>query len=291
MTDPADVAARLLGQAVRDVTPVGGGCIGAGAKVTAADGRTVFAKTMAAPPQGIFAAEAASLRWLGAADAVPVPEVLAEGDDGIVLEWVEPGPSSRPAAERLGAGLAALHVAGADGFGASWPAYLGPLRLDNEPAPTFAEFYAYRRLLPCLRIAVDRGGMTDTDAHLVEQVASRCADLAGPAEPPARIHGDLWSGNLHWAADGVCRLIDPAAYGGHRETDLAMLALFGAPYLDTVLAAYADAAIDLGRPLPADWRARIPLHQLLPLLVHAALFGGGYGAQAGTAARAALRAG
>ncbi|HEX6445447.1 MAG TPA: fructosamine kinase family protein [Streptosporangiales bacterium] len=291
MSAPADVAARLLGGPVSGVTPVGGGCIGTGARAVAADGRAVFVKTMAEPPDGIFAAEAASLRWLGEADAVPVPEVLAEGDDGIVLEWVEPGTSTRTAAERLGTGLAALHLAGADGFGASWPAYLGPLRLDNEPAATFAEFYAERRLLPCLRIAVDRGGVSAPDARAVEQVAARCADLAGPAEPPARIHGDLWSGNLHWAADGTCRLIDPAAYGGHRESDLAMLALFGAPHLDTLLGAYADTAAELGRPLPPDWRTRVPLHQLQPLLVHAALFGGGYGDQAGAAARSALRVG
>lgn len=291
MTTPADVATRLLGTPVSAVTPVGGGCIGTGARVTMADGRTVFVKTMAAPPEGIFEAEAASLRWLGAAGAVPVPEVLAEGDDGIVLEWIEPGTPSRTAAERLGAGLAVLHAAGADRFGAPWPAYLGPLRLGNAPAPTFAEFYADRRLLPCLRIAVDRGGITAADARTVEQVAAGCAHLAGPAEPPARIHGDLWSGNLHWTAVGTCLLIDPAAYGGHRETDLAMLALFGAPYLDTLLGGYADAAADLGRPLPQDWRTRIPLHQLLPLLAHAALFGGGYGAQAGDAARSALRTG
>ncbi|MBO0889942.1 MAG: fructosamine kinase family protein, partial [Acidothermales bacterium] len=242
-------------------------------------------------PEGIFAAEAASLRWLRAAGAVPVPEVLADGDDAIVLEWVAPGAPSRAAARRLGAGLAALHAAGADGFGASWPAYLGSLRLHNEPAPTFAEFYAHRRLLPCLRLAVDRGGVTAADARAVEQVADRCADLVGPAEPPARVHGDLWSGNLHWAADGTCRLIDPAAYGGHRETDLAMLTLFGAPHLDDVLRAYTDAAADLGRPLPDNWRTRLPLHQLLPLLAHAALFGGGYGVEAGEAARSALLVG
>ncbi len=108
-------------------------------------------------------------------------------------------------------------------------------------------------------------------------------DLAGPAEPPARLHGDLWSGNVLWAADGVW-LIDPAAHGGHRETDLAMLALFGLPHLDRVLAAYAEAA-----PLADGWRDRVPLHQLFPLVVHATLFGGGYGAQAAAAARAALR--
>jgi fructosamine-3-kinase len=110
-------------------------------------------------------------------------------------------------------------------------------------------------------------------------VLDKLPDLAGPPEPPARLHGDLWSGNVLWAADGRAWIIDPAAHGGHRETDLAMLALFGLPHLDRVLAAY-----DASWPLAAGWEERVPLHQLHPLLVHAVLFGGGYGAQAVAAA-------
>ena len=115
-------------------------------------------------------------------------------------------------------------------------------------------------------------------------MASRITSLAGPPEPPSRIHGDCWSGNVLWSG-GRGWLIDPAAQGGHRETDLAMLALFGAPYLDRILAAYAEAS-----PLSDGWRSRVPLHQLHPLLVHVCLFGAGYAAQTRSAARAALRA-
>jgi fructosamine-3-kinase len=113
---------------------------------------------------------------------------------------------------------------------------------------------------------------------------ARIGDLAGPAEPPSRIHGDCWSGNVLWSG-GRGWLIDPAAHGGHRETDLAMLALFGAPFLDRILAAYQEVA-----PLAAGWRARVPLHQLHPLLVHACLFGAGYAGPVAEAARAALAA-
>ena len=116
-------------------------------------------------------------------------------------------------------------------------------------------------------------------------MAGRAAALAGPAEPPSRIHGDCWSGNLLWSG-GRGWLIDPAAQGGHRETDLAMLALFGAPYLDRILAAYQEAA-----PLAAGWRARVPLHQLHPLLVHVCLFGAAYRDATLAAARSALAAG
>jgi fructosamine-3-kinase len=88
----------------------------------------------------------------------------------------------------------------------------------------------------------------------------------------------LWSGGRAW-------LIDPAAQGGHRETDLAMLALFGAPYLDRIVACYQEIA-----PLAAGWRARVPLHQLHPLLVHVCLFGASYRSAVLAAARAALAA-
>ena len=122
-------------------------------------------------------------------------------------------------------------------------------------------------MLPYLRLAVDAGTLSGTDARLVESAAARAADVAGPDEPPSRIHGDLWSGNVLWSG-GSGWLIDPAAHGGHRETDLAMLALFGAPYLDRILGAYASQA-----PLAPGWRQRVPLHQLHPLLVHVVLFG------------------
>lgn len=118
----------------------------------------------------------------------------------------------------------------------------------------------------------------------VEEVAARIGDLAGPPEPLARLHGDLWGGNVHWSAAGPAYLVDPAAHGGHRETDLAMLLLFGAPHVERVLAAYAETA-----PLADGWRARVPLHQVFPLLVHAAMFGGGYGTGAARAATEALR--
>jgi fructosamine-3-kinase len=149
----------------------------------------------------------------------------------------------------------------------------------NEPGAAWPSWYAAHRIEPYLRRAVDQGRLDASGP--VGQVCERIDELAGPPEPPARLHGDLWSGNVLWS--GEVWLIDPAAHGGHRETDLAMLALFGCPQLDTILAAYDEAA-----PLAPGWRARMPLHQLFPLLVHAVLFGGGYARSAIDAARAAL---
>ena len=133
-------------------------------------------------------------------------------------------------------------------------------------------------MLPYLKLARDRGAVSEAEAGLVEGVIGKLTALL-PEEPPARLHGDLWNGNVLWGQEGRVWLIDPAAYGGHRELDLAMLALFGLPHLPRVLEAYQER-----RPLADGWEDRLPLHQLFPLLVHAALFGGGYGTRAAEAA-------
>ena len=248
-------------------------------RVTLADGRRVFVKQARRPIDGLFAAEAAGLHWLAEADGAPVPEVLAADDTTLVLPWIETGPPTAEAAERFGRELAALHGSGAPAYGAPWPGYIASLPLDNGPGDDWPEWYARRRVLPYVREAVDRGALSARDAAEIERALHHVADAAGPPEPPARIHGDLWSGNVLWTEDRAW-LIDPAAHGGHRETDLAMLALFGAPRLERVIAAYDEAA-----PLADGWRDRVPLHQLHPLLVHVALFGASYRDQALAAAR------
>jgi fructosamine-3-kinase len=231
-----------------------------------------------------FAAEAAALRWLGAADAVPVPSVLGWDASCLIIEWVDAERPDPDAAARFGRDLANLHRAGSERFGAPWPGVIASLELPNDPADSWPDWYAANRVLPYARLARDAGTLTKTDVALVESACARSLELAGPAEAPSRIHGDCWSGNVLWSG-GRAWLIDPAAHGGHRETDLAMLALFGAPYLELIMAAYQDVA-----PLAAGWRSRVPLHQLHPLLVHVCLFGGSYRDAALGAARHVLTA-
>ena len=290
----ADVAGRverLPGAAVRELRATGSQFRWNYYQAVLADGRAVFAKVAAAGLGGVFDAEARGLRWLGEAGAVGVPEVLGWDDATLVVSQIPPGRADAAAAERLGRELARLHGAGAPRFGAPWPGFIASLFLPNDqPTPASAasgpiswpDWYRACRVLPYLRLAVDAGTLSGADARLVESAAARAADVAGPAEPPSRLHGDLWSGTVLWSG-GSGWLIDPAAHGGHRETDLAMLALFGAPYLDRILGAYADQA-----PLAPGWRQRVPLHQLHPLLVHVVLFGAAYREEVLAAARAVL---
>ena len=276
-------AEQLLGRPVAATTAVPGGATCTATRVRMTDGGSALMKTRPHPPPGFFAAEAHGLAWLAEAGGAPVPEVLAVDDDCLLVAWIETAPATAETAEGFGRSLAITHRAGASGFGAARDGYIGAIPLPNRSAATWPEFYATRRVEPYLRAAKDRGAIGPVDAGAVSEVLTRLDQLAGAEEPPARLHGDLWSGNLLWGADGHVHVIDPAAHGGHRETDLAMLALFGTPHLGRILAAYDEAA-----PLSEGWRQRVALHQLHPLLVHAATFGGSYGSRAGAAARAAL---
>ena len=279
---PAAAAARLTGLGATRERPLSGRL----AEVTLDGGQSVIVKPGDGP--GAVRAEAAGLRWLGEAGTVRVPAVRGWDERWLVTDRVPTGPAGTRTAVRFGRGLAALHAAGAPAFGASPPggpeeAYIGRAPMRNVPGADWPGWYAEHRVLPYLRRAVDDGTVRWAEAAVVERVCERLPELAGPAEPPARLHGDLWNGNLLWGADGHAWLIDPAAHGGHRETDLAMLHLFGCPHLEAVLDGYQQAA-----PLADGWPDRVGLHQLFPLLVHAVLFGRGYAEQAMDVARAAL---
>lgn len=251
-----------------------------------------FVKRNPAAPTGLFDWEATGLAWLAAAPGgVPCAQVLCFDDTSLTLRRLPTTAPTTTAAREFGRRLAITHDSGASGFGwgpDGWtgPGFFGPTQqpmpMSLVPHDSWGRFYADERLAPML--GPTAGVLTPRIRDLVEQVMSRCSagDFDDP-DPPARLHGDLWSGNVLWTPDGAV-LIDPAAHGGHRESDLAMLALFGCPHLDDVLAGYRSI-----RPLRPGWRDRVGLHQLFYLLAHVALFGAGYCAQTAEAAHSALR--
>nr|WP_246391534.1 fructosamine kinase family protein [Nocardioides soli] len=275
-------AEELLGTSVIATAPVAGGDIATATRLRLSDGSSALMKTLPHAPEDFFTDEAEGLRWLAAAGGAAVPEVLGADHECLIVQWIEPGKNSVDAALAFGRELAATHAAGAERFGADHDGYIGRLPLPNRTADTWAEFYAVRRVLPYLKLARDRGHADGEQAATIEAVVARLPGLV-PDEPPARLHGDLWNGNVLWGVDGRAWLIDPAAYGGHREVDLAMLSLFGLPHLPRVLDAYQETT-----PLADGWQERAELHQIFPLLVHACHFGGGYAARAARAAAAYL---
>ncbi|KAA9152547.1 phosphotransferase [Microbacterium lushaniae] len=234
-------------------------------------------KERADAPPGFFEAEAAGLRWLAEAGGVRVARVLSVRPGRIELERIPGGRADAATAAAFGRALADTHAAGAAAFGCppegwSGPNFIGRRRQSAEATATWGAFYAAQRVLPFVAPAVAAGNLRREDAAIVEQA---CAVIEAGAfdddEAPARLHGDLWNGNVLWTGEEVV-LIDPAAHGGHRETDLAMLDLFGCPFLDVIRDAY-----DARAPLRAGWEDRIPVHQLHPLAVHAAGHGPSYG--------------
>ena len=264
--------ARALGSPVVSHQPVHGGDVAASYRLDLRDGRRVFAKTHVTAPPGFFSTEAAGLGWLRGASPLAVPEVLAVSDEPplLVLEWIDEGPPSERADQEFGTGLAALHLAGAPCFGREDRRTTGSRRLPNEPCATWADFYADNRLRPLAGLAADAGVLSTGAVDGLERIASVLEEFGAADERPSRLHGDLWSGNRLFDARGANWLIDPAAHGGHREFDLAMMRLFGG-FGEGCFAAYAAAF-----PLSDGWEDRVILHQLAPLTVHAIKFGGGY---------------
>ena len=267
--------------------------------------KDVFTKR-GTPQSASLEGEAAALRWLAQAESaggMPTVEVLLASPYELVERRVVSGASSVEAAERVGAALAITHAAGAPWWGAPPDGWQGAYVIDGSVTPTVGErdaastwgaFFAEWRIMAYLRQARDAGAIDADEAKVFERVANRLAEgvydapqpglLASAGVQVARIHGDLWSGNLMWDADPGNQvgavLIDPMAHGGHAETDLAMLALFGCQHLGRIVAAYDEAS-----PLADGWHDRVRLHQLAPLLHHCALFGRSYTRSALEAAR------
>jgi fructosamine-3-kinase len=224
----------------------------------------------------MFAAEAQGLRALAAANAARVPAVRAvvEGPmPMLMLEHLAPAPGGLDArqARALGRALATLHrVAQAQRWGFDGDNYLGTSPQPNGWRDDVATFFAEQRLGPQLARARAAGLLDGAAARMGDRLLARLPDLLDGSGPPCLLHGDLWSGNALACADGEPAILDPAAYYGPREAELAMASLFGGfgPHFD---AGYAE-----GWPLPPGTEARQALYQLYHVLNHLNLFGASY---------------
>lgn len=278
--------------------------------------RDIYRKTSQWAPKDLFYFESAGLEWLQSARKQGGPcivPVISVDSHSLVLEKVYSASPTADSAYTFGKELSHLHDSGASSWGCP-PAnydgtcYFGPLS-DPVEMPTgnwssVADYYAQGRLLPLLNYAHQRHVVTSEDDELTYRICDNLPLLLGEAanDKPARLHGDLWNGNVMWSTQNYDEshstsspsqssssevhavLIDPCAHGGHREEDLAMLSLFGASYLQKIFEGYNSS-----HPLKKGWEDRIALWQLAPILAHCVFFGGGYCGQYRSLCRQVIR--
>jgi fructosamine-3-kinase len=276
--DPTFAAlSKAFGQSIRGAEPVEGGNIARSWRVELNNRRTIFVKT-GYPTAAHYAAEADGLRELAKCRAIRVPEVLAAGEDFLALEFISRGRMARNFSETLGRGLAELHRVSAGSFGFRSDNFIGATAQRNSPPlpreKGWGAFYWEYRLLPQWKLAEKNGLPDSRSMKMFGLLENRIDHWLGPVgEPPVLLHGDLWGGNAITDANGDPVLIDPAVYYGHRETDLAMMKLFGG-IPDRAFKAYQEI-----HPLTRGAEERMGLYQLYHLLNHWNLFGQSYADQ------------
>lgn len=260
-----------LGERLGSARPLGGGCIGEVYKVELEDGSPLVAK-VDRKGESHLGREAYMLRYLREKSELPVPEVYHGSETLLLMEFVEGSSRFSEGAERHAAELlAALHGITAGSYGHERDTLIGSLDQPNPPTPSWAEFFREHRLLYMARVAHEAGRLPGGDLERVERLAGRVDDLIGDPNPPALIHGDVWSANVLVAGDRITAFLDPALYYADPEIELAFISLFnsfGAVFLER----YAEIrGIDR-----AFFETRRDLYNLYPLLAHVYYFGGGY---------------
>lgn len=258
---------------IKQVAPVGGGCINH-AHVVSTDKDRFFVKyNHARRYPDMFEAEAQGLGVLKKADKLPVPGVIGTGLSGdyafLILEYINSQPQEKDFWENFGRGLARLHKHTSPKFGLNHPNYIGSLPQSNSFCESWTQFFITQRIQPQLRLSRESGKIDKTQEQKFERLFARLNELF-PSGPPALQHGDLWSGNYMTGIRGQAVIIDPAVYFGHRYMDLGMSKLFGGFHNEFYQAYHAEY------PLDAGWQQGIEIANLYPIMVHVNLFGGGY---------------
>jgi fructosamine-3-kinase len=269
--------AKRTGKAIsiKGSKSVGGGCINNAQRLETTAGTFFIKSNDASRYPGMFEAEARGLAILKSAGAIRVPDVVACGEAGaqsfIILEFIDSAGRSKTFWEKFGQALANLHRHSSRQFGLDHDNYIGSLRQFNRWHDNWDSFFIEERLQKQAQLALEHGLLSKKHINQFESLYKKLEGLF-PDEPPALLHGDLWSGNFITADDGYACIIDPAIFYGHREMELSFTQLFGgfdARFYD----AYHESF-----PLQAGFENRKDLCNLYPLLVHVNLFGGGYAA-------------
>lgn len=274
----------ILGDGIISQVPVAGGDTSQSYCVKSFGGQKYFVKVNRCPESfEMFKSEVLGLAILGFSKVIRVPKVVWRTEKAsdvacLILEYIPRGRTSAIFWERLGQGLANLHGNTSSTFGFSHNNFIGTIRQNNKRHESWSAFYANERLTPQMKMAIDNGRMQGSDSKRLERLCARL-DTICPNEVPALIHGDFWSGNVLCSEEGEPVLVDPSAYFGHREMDLAMAQLFGR-FDDSFFQSYNHQW-----PLEPGFNTRSPVYQLYYVLIHVNLFGLAYTEQARTILR------
>ena len=276
----SEAVEKICGEGIRITArrPVFGGDINHAYALELSDGSVIFMKANIRRKLGIFEGEAESLDFIRQTGTIRAPEVLAIGTDGdisfLLMEFIRSGPKGRNSSEELGEGLAHMHQADTAAFvsggkfGATHDHLLGSGIQTNTPMDSWIDFFRECRLVPLFERT--DGYFDSSDRKQISKFLGKLGDLLTEPDHPSLLHGDLWGGNYMIDDQGHPWLIDPAAYVGHAEADLAFTELFGG-FDSRFYEAYCGAAgLDPGYPDRRD------IYNLYHLLKHLHLFGTGY---------------
>ena len=260
---------------IANVSQVDGGCVSPAARLQTSQNVLYFVKWATRGKGRPLAAEAFALEHIAETNTVRVPNVIAYGSLWLLLEWLPPGAPTDAAWASFGRDLARLHRCRHEQFGWSQANFIGSLPQQNGWSADWSDFWRDQRLEPQLSHAVDGGRLGRGEVARFEQLFARLAGLlaVGQDEGASLLHGDLWGGNAHPTGD-VIAAVDPSAYYGHREVDLAMAALFGG-----FPRAFWSGYEEEWPVQQAGFSERRAVYQLYYLLVHVNMFGGGYAAR------------
>ncbi|MEM1186342.1 MAG: fructosamine kinase family protein [Planctomycetota bacterium] len=269
----AKSVASALGERPIRLEPLTGGCVGEVYRVVLRND-SVVAK-FDRSERASLEVEGKMLRYLQANSRLPVPEVRVATPGLLVMdEIINDGSRSDKGERDLGTHVAALHTIGGENYGFEYSTLIGGLPQPNPPRSDWPRFFAEHRVLEFAERAARANAIDRQGVDRLERLAFALPELLGDGPGPRLIHGDIWSGNVLWNQGRLAAFIDPAIYYADPEVELAFIDLFST-FGPTAWAAYREV-----HPERNGWRARRKAYQIYPLLVHAVLFGGAYGASA-----------
>lgn len=255
---------------LEEVSPCTGGCISNAAAVKASIG-VFFIKW--GQSENMYSTEKDGLLLLNGKSDLKIPTVIGSGlIDGmayIVMEHLHVFPATGAYWENLGKGLAQLHKNTISNHGLEQNNFIGALYQQNNFEELWTDFFINNRLEVQVQLALHNQLISVPFSREFRKIYKVIKSLV-PESEPSLLHGDLWSGNILSTSNATAAVVDPAVYYGSREMEIAFTYLFGG-FDDRFYQSYGEVF-----PFESDFKDRVELYNLYPLMVHLNMFGSGY---------------